>query len=833
MQIVDIKYQTVVLAALLHDIGKLLQRGDFGKLDIKGKHPQVSADFVSAYSSVLGKVVDADLLKTLVQHHHESRHFPTDLRVDGVQDPEVRCLASLVSLADNFSASERGERSEQWQDFKFTPLMSVMERVCIPEAPNTAVKDPSLRFRAHPVAGPGQSIFKGVFPEAFDRYADGELNKLITAFGSELASFAGSGVNSFDVLFHHLLHLLYKYAWCLPSNTQEAVPDISLFDHLKTTAAIAACLYHYHTDENSLQEAAIRNPKAARFRLVAGDLSGIQSYIFDIASIGTGGVSRRLRARSLYVQLVTEACAHRILKQFGLPPTNILMLAGGNFYLLLPDYTDAQKILDRVNEEIDRWFLRQLNGEMSLNLASVEFDGNGFAATSEKGEGFGGVLRQVGDRLAAAKQKRFSSALTKGGQWQDTFVIDQDFKGNAACQSCGKFPRQSADEGLCAHCITDWTTGKILPRVSAIGFYSGERQGSLPLPGGSAGLFQHPSEITDAPYLTVRLNHPHLTALHSAPAQSKFIANHIPRVADETERKRLGDTGRKLNIKEQDLPEVGEPITFELLAAQSTGRNYLGFLKMDADNMGAAMIFGLKRDRPESGLDTVSRLATFSRQIEWFFSGWVQHLLSQEEFKYCYTVFSGGDDLFVVGPWNTILDLAGRIRFDYAGYSGNPGLTISAGITIAGSSYPISQAAEDSRLAVKNSKDAGRNRMTVLGHTLTWDDWSTVEKKWKELRERLEPETIGSGFLYSLLEYGRMWSEYRKGNILGLRFQPLLAYNVGRNVKQKESPTFHEWAQSIISLPLEELKQKQVILDNLGLLAQLLLLGKKGGKENE
>jgi len=36
------EYQTVVLAALLHDIGKALMRGDFGSgLRIEGQHPQV------------------------------------------------------------------------------------------------------------------------------------------------------------------------------------------------------------------------------------------------------------------------------------------------------------------------------------------------------------------------------------------------------------------------------------------------------------------------------------------------------------------------------------------------------------------------------------------------------------------------------------------------------------------------------------------------------------------------------------------------------------------------------------------------------------------------
>lgn len=825
------EYQALVLASLLHDIGKLLQWGSFGNLDIKGKHPQVSADFVSAFSSLFSSVADVELLKTLVQHHHENPNFPPSLRVDGVTDPHIRSLAALVSLADNFSASERGKRSEQWQDFKFTPLASVIQRVQNP--PSSPQKPtPRLHFHARPLTSTEDQAFGVIFPDDFSGYAKGELNQLITDFGLHFRLWAEKAhLPDFDTFICHLLHFFYKYAWCLPSNTQEEVPDISLFDHLRTTAAIAACLYLYHRETRSLRQEDIMAASQTRFSLVTGDISGIQSYIFDISNIGTGGVARRLRSRSLFVQLVTEACAHRILTEFGLPLTNILMSAGGNFYLLLPNLSKTGTVMERINQDIDRWLFDQLNGEMALNLAQVELDGEGFRASSEQSEGFSGVVRKVNDELARCKQNRFASVLKSENRWQEPqFVVNLDFKGQEACHSCGKFPQEDLVERLCTHCVGDWKTGKDLPDSKVVAFYPDAGKGKVGLPHGSASLLKGPPGKDEAPHLVVKLNSTDLTDLAQFPAQGRFVANYIPKVQDETHRRRLATAGKASNIGENDLPQVGDPLTFELLAAQAIGRPYLGFLKMDADHMGAAMVFGLKREKPESGLDTVSRLATLSRQIVSFFAGWVQHLVSRE-FQRCYIVFSGGDDLFLAGPWNEVLDLAGRIQEDYHKYTGNPQLTVSAGIVIASSSYPVSRAAEDAKEAVDKSKRQGRDRITLLGHTLSWREWTEVKKKVEELRGKLNTEKISNSFLYSLLEYGRMWQQFRGGDILGLRFQPLLAYNIARNLSPRDSPTFYRWAQGIVFLRLEELQQNQVLLDNLGLLAQLLILGKEGSKK--
>jgi CRISPR-associated protein Csm1 len=127
-------------------------------------------------------------------------------------------------------------------------------------------------------------------------------------------------------LLDFMTSLLWKYCWCIPSAVYKHEPDISLFDHLKTTAAIAGCLCSYEIDAGV-------NPlttESEAFCLIGGDISGIQNFIFDVLT-QQGKVAKRLRARSLYTQLVSEIASHKVLQTFDLPLCNILSSAGGNF----------------------------------------------------------------------------------------------------------------------------------------------------------------------------------------------------------------------------------------------------------------------------------------------------------------------------------------------------------------------------------------------------------------------------------------------------------------------------------------------------------------------
>lgn len=791
------EYRTVVLAGLLHDVGKLLQRGD--STLVQGQHPELSASFVQAYAAQFDRCCDATLLKVLVQHHHESSTFPPELRVQSVTDPHAQALAYIVSRADNLSSSERGERSGTWRDFRATRLALVFGRLSAPPVPGVdrAEKPQALYQQARPLAGVEDlgCIF-GV-PDA--RHGPGEVGQLIASFGQEFRELARVlDWDSFECVFTHLLSLLQRYAWALPSDTQDAVPDVSLFDHLKTTAAIAGCLYLYHDAARTLDVPGVTTDKAPRFRLAVGDVSGIQSYIFDIANVGVGGVAKRLRARSLFVQVVSEVASHRLLRALDLALASLLMSSGGKFYVLLPNTPDARLAVEALQAEADAWFLREMNGELALNLASVEFGDESFRPGAGAGEGFGGVLERLARALGRRKQERFRQALQDDGGWAEgRFVLRREFGGQGACPSCGKFPR--SQDGFCPQCQRDTDLGASLPRVRCLAFYP-DGSGDVRILGSSVTATGSPVEVRGHPYLVVCLNDARLGQAARHPATFRYVANHIPR------------------------NDEGAPVTFEELASHSQGRPMLGYLKVDVDRLGETFIFGLKREPPEASYDTISRLTALSRELDLFFSGWVERLTTQPAFGDAYTVFAGGDDLLLIGPWERMVDLGRQVEADFRRFTGHPGLTLSAGIALTKPGMPVARAAQRADELVKESKARGRRRLTLLGSTLPWTDVAEVLAQANEV-DHADPPTA---FLYSLLRYGEMWRRYRdRGEVQALRFQPLLAYNVARNVDPVRQPQLDRWARNLVGLRPDDSGQR-FVLDYLALIASVCILRRRG-----
>jgi len=91
--------------------------------------------------------------------------------------------------------------------------------------------------------------------------------------------------------------------------------------------------------------------------------------------------------------------------------------------------------------------------------------------------------------------------------------------------------------------------------------------------------------------------------------------------------------------------DKGESLTFEAIAYMAGGGKHLAALKADVDDMGV-------RVKETSDADpSYALLRALSRSLHAFFSETVQDML-EKSWQSIYTIYAGGDDLLLIGPWD-------------------------------------------------------------------------------------------------------------------------------------------------------------------------------------
>ena len=95
---------------------------------------------------------------------------------------------------------------------------------------------------------------------------------------------------------------------------------------------------------------------------------------------------------------------------------------------------------------------------------------------------------------------------------------------------------------------------------------------------------------------------------------------------------------------------------------------------MDVDDLGT--VFTEKLDNV-----TISRLATLSESLRFFFEGSVPFLCreynAEQEQEILELIYAGGDDLFLVGGWSALPEIAERIRSEFEHFVTGDHVTLS------------------------------------------------------------------------------------------------------------------------------------------------------------
>jgi CRISPR-associated protein Csm1 len=664
------------LAGLLHDVGKLAQRAGVGS----GKHAERGAEFVT-------------------------RSVPEAWR------------DRIVALADRLSAAER---KGAWEAAD-RQLHAILGRVSLDEEPRTseqvwplaplALEEDTL-FPRDPVDSTAET-------RAYRALWDGFVAAVEALPGDDLPTYVTG-----------LFHALRRFTWCVPGAYYRSKPDVSLYDHSRTTAALAACLTDL--DDDLLEDLLHKKQRDAPLvLLVGGDVSGVQDFIYTLTA---RGAAKGLRGRSFYLEALTEAVARYVLRRLDLPVTNLIYAGGGRFYLLAPGAAGAD--LEAVRAEISRRLLDHHGGALYLALGWTPVAAAGFDR-----EKFGDHWLKTSQAMNAAKRRRFSE-LDAGILHSQVFGPTGAGGGeDGECQVCHREEHVTVEhEGtdderricdLCAS-LEDLGTdlrdgdylllGEVPPEETPRGGYRealrafGTAVGFVTA--GGRPVLKLPNDTQRASLLATR-------DLADPVASAQRIAKEIAVVGGYPV---ASGTHYTVNV----TPRKGDAIaTFEDLQDAARGVRRLGVLRMDVDDLGDVFKWGMQK------AGTLSRVASLSFALSLFFEGWVGQCcraVNEKGPDTVYAIYSGGDDLFIVGAWDVLPGLADTIRSDLVRYAaGNPAVHLSGGLTLHGGKYPLYQAAADAEDALDTAKDYERDdpdhhkdAFNFLGVTIPWEDYGVL-----------------------------------------------------------------------------------------------------------
>jgi hypothetical protein len=198
----------------------------------------------------------------------------------------------------------------------------------------------------------------------------------------------------------------------------------------------------------------------------------------------------------------------------------------------------------------------------------------------------------------------------------------------------------------------------------------------------------------------------------------------------------------------------GGPMEFVDIASTARGDSLLGVLVADADSLGVAI------DASLEGQEDLAGLTRLSRSLDEFFAGSLKTEVDRKDGKWrmVYTVFAGGDDLVMVGPWDVMFDLAGQIHCWFKDRFGDQGLTISSGLAIIKPKRPIRTAVAEAERLLEAAKtvpspeeESPKNQCAAFGQIWKWEHHETIVETALKLVGWLDAGQIERGWLHTLL----------------------------------------------------------------------------------
>ena len=844
----------VALAAYLHDLGKFAERAridvlkdalvahktqycPFHTTDKGGKngyHSHIHA----AYTGLAFDVVEQtapDLIKGDM-HPFINR--------EQLQSDPARTTDSLINAA---AAHHRPETFLQWIIATADRVASGFERDAFDtynaaKDENTETQTGRNHYQARQISlleqiGKTQKITAkdlkwryplaalsptSIFPQlrercepAEDDTAQAQYKALWQDFLSALRSIPASHRSNWTLWLDHFDTAWLTFTHAIPAATAFGTkPEVSLYDHSKTTAALATALWRWHEAEGKTGTDAAASLKGRsdwtvdKLLLIQGDFFGIQDFIFTDGSQTNKAAAKLLRGRSFQVSLFTELAALKVLDALSLPPTSQITNAAGKFLIVAPNTSAVRAQLEQVRLEINQWFLHHSFGLAGLGLVGKPACCNDFL----KGN-FKHLMQGLFGALEKAKLQRFDLTAAANPVFNVAYP-------NGVCQFNGKLPADAGHESA-ALSRDQIKLGSGLTREDRLLIVrdpfalSGNNLTTLEVPVFGFGVALTGSEDATGKFgpmardgSLVRawdfsLPNNLIDTLWNGYAR-RFINAYVPRFSEVDQWASDKYLGHAEDVDFDQARFAGKTLNHIACEDRQPHRDKEGWqgqvalmtLKGDVDNLGVIFQQGLQEP-------TFAKMAALSRQMNAFFAIWLP-AICHTEFPNTYTVFAGGDDFFLIGPWHSTQKLAARMAAEFKTYvAHNPGITFSAGMVMTKPGLPIHALATQAEDSLSAAKGADKNALVLFNERVRWPEWDKVQAAQEQLERVRESYDLSTGYVYGLMQLVDLASD--KTNPEHAMWRSRFAYRTRRYVVDKiREPQARPAAQSDLAEHLGE-----------------------------
>lgn len=660
----------------------------------KIKHAQLGADFLKTYPQLKG--ID----------HHIRYHHADKLRQ---RQLDKNSTAYITYIADNIASGvdrrdthPNEERIPQWDTH--TNQEDIFNRIYEEEV--------NKRYYAPVMLDDRKEINKA---QPYSRkFNPGDYQAIVGKYKEHLPALEveQSYINS-------LLGLLEATLSYVPSSTNKAeAVDISLYDHSKLTAALANAIYLYLSAEKVEDYHQTLYLKASDFyeqevfRLLSIDISGIQTFIYRIRD---QRAARMLRSRSFYLEIFLENLLDELLEILSLSRANVLYSGGGNAYLIIPNTAEAIAQVEQTQIKINQFLQEKFGNELFVAMGSTAFTANDAIGENSS---FGKVYQRVGRQLSENKLHRYTA--------EDIIRLNElGKKIGRECTICQRIEEEAASE-ICSVCD---------------------------------GLIQFSPQLQTKEFILI----------NEEPSQLPLGFNRYLHAINREDLARSNDVHRRTYSKNKfyfgknqsihlwvgeymDSREDGKERFFEEYANLKDGINRLGVVRADVDDLGQAFITGFSNH-----YNTLSRSATFSRTLSLFFKFHINQILKELDVLGT-IIYSGGDDVFILGHWFDMIQFSIRLREEFLEYSQGK-ITMSTGIGLYPSKTPVAIMALETGKLEEAAKDNGKDSISLFSpkYTFKWDDF--IRNVWTDkfvlvqdfFEENQLNDAYGKTFAYNLL----------------------------------------------------------------------------------